>query len=393
MMRVHRFRGTPGLHQAGRILAFALTLALFAAPLSLSAQTIGLDDSFRVELGDYTLDILPLTGSFALSNSAGIVLKQNSDYGSFFRRVREGELQKLSDVTVSVRVYTAPDEAGFLYTFTDGSEALLTFRRVQTYLSLEFSQTAASDAVYQVLLDTVTGETGPNHFTRAGAGINRELSEALSPSSQRFSLTATGADASNFALAAQVFAGRLNVSVANIRRLGEAIQGFQANSNRNFNLLPFSINDSGVLLEAGATSGSPVAFQVLLGLGTGAQVLPTSTAPAAVSRTRGQLFSNPAVVRTAGRTPGSDGTGTQGSTAGNAASATNGAASSDGAGGSTTAGRSAGDPQVQARLEKLSALNELLARIDELLARPNPSEEEVAILRQLFATLLRTSDY
>ncbi len=100
----------------------------------------------------------------------------------------------------------------------------------------------------RILIDTSLGEGATNHFsTDLKPGISSELG-------------LSGAFAETYWMSAQSEYGLLaiiqgegirkpdSVVFANWKRLNDSSWGFEANSTRNFNLLPYSINDSAVLM-------------------------------------------------------------------------------------------------------------------------------------------------
>ncbi|TVQ24273.1 MAG: hypothetical protein EA382_08710 [Spirochaetaceae bacterium] len=106
------------------------------------------------------------------------------------------------------------------------------------------------DVAARLLLDTYLGEETNTHFvTDRGDRIATERAIDAGSGIRFVRSVATPDDPIGLQIMvadAQVTAGTL--SVANWRRLTEATWAFQANDTRNFNRLPYSINDSAALI-------------------------------------------------------------------------------------------------------------------------------------------------
>ncbi|AHC15173.1 hypothetical protein L21SP2_1796 [Salinispira pacifica] len=101
------------------------------------------------------------------------------------------------------------------------------------------------------LFDTVLGELGSSHFvTTAEPGIIREYE--FSPGRREpYILSGNSLGSAMFLLAADRIRGPRKIVAANWKRLNESRWEYTASAERNFNLLPFSINDSALNLYFG----------------------------------------------------------------------------------------------------------------------------------------------
>jgi len=106
----------------------------------------------------------------------------------------------------------------------------------------------------RVIYDTYLGERANVHFvTPASSGITRETSLTPGPAN-RYVASVPSADATygfQIMLDGAAVAPPETAVVANWKRLTDSTWDYEANESRNFNRLPYSINDSAVLLAFG----------------------------------------------------------------------------------------------------------------------------------------------
>ena len=110
----------------------------------------------------------------------------------------------------------------------------------------------AVEAGVRVLLDTYLGERRGIHFeTASGEQITRERSFVPSASDRYLVSSAEPGSPVGFQLmlAEAGVTSAEEVVVANWKRLADSRWNYEANPSRNFNLLPFSVNDSAVLFR------------------------------------------------------------------------------------------------------------------------------------------------
>jgi uncharacterized protein YciW len=108
----------------------------------------------------------------------------------------------------------------------------------------------------RVLIDTWLGERSGIHFKTAKTE-RVGVETALKPSSD-LSWVATPGDRTSFMVqfVGEGISGPSNVLLSNWKRLADATWGYDANPQRNFTLIPYSINDSAIALF-GAEFRSP----------------------------------------------------------------------------------------------------------------------------------------
>jgi hypothetical protein len=109
----------------------------------------------------------------------------------------------------------------------------------------------AVDSQLRLIFDTTLGEQRANHFSTVRAsGISREY--GFSPNSDEpWILSSNGDYGLLFTLSGSGASAPREVVAANWKRLSEAPWDYEIQESRNFNLLPFSINDSAVGLFYG----------------------------------------------------------------------------------------------------------------------------------------------
>jgi hypothetical protein len=115
----------------------------------------------------------------------------------------------------------------------------------------------AVDSELRLIFDTTLGEQQSAHFVTArNPAVNREY--GFSPNSGESWILSRSSEASLlFTLAGSGASAPREVVAANWKRLSEAPWGYEVQESRNFNLLPFSINDSALGLYYGPDAIPP----------------------------------------------------------------------------------------------------------------------------------------
>jgi hypothetical protein len=209
-------------------------------------------------VGPYRLQIYPIDGRFSITLSnqeeALVLADSGIPYGSFFRILDQNRPIDFSQMVSSIRQDQSFEGIGLEYRFRDGSQFYIWFELVarnELRLSYRFVNGADQSRFVQVLFDTVLGEIGGNHFFINEIPVTREFGFTLQEGSPQASPIVSGVfQQPSFIIKPELPSGAtqlVQIALGNTRRLTETFGFFTVNSNRNFNLLPFSVNDSAIL--------------------------------------------------------------------------------------------------------------------------------------------------
>lgn len=161
----------------------------------------------------------------------------------------------------SVIIYALPDG---LYSWLSAEKSDAAGNSLLLTWGVLNSSDRRKEITSNLLLDTVIGERSSSHFLIDDTSVNRELSFSLGfapPKNQDVVLVDrvwSGTETMPGLLLTQPSLNSpldpLTVVIANWKRLHDTSRILQANENRNFNLLPFSVNDSAMLVSKGTQS-------------------------------------------------------------------------------------------------------------------------------------------
>ncbi len=370
------------MHRRMAVLAAAVLLlaSAFAWPLELTRGRIRL--VLHEDTGRFSL--------YSVSAEGG-----RSEYTALFV-AQDPRTSKLS-LVVDNRVYVLGDSGEFKQTAEktgQGARFLWESRLLQVeqrfsfiapsgstipggvLISLELTNRA--DRQLQVgarlLLDTYLGEDGTSHFrTDRDPQVTREMTVTRSDMIRYWVSTSVRRDAPEALESVTSGPGITEpdrIVFANWKRLSDSPWAYQSSPSRNFNLLPYSINDSAVAQyydPAPLAPGATRTIAMLLG-NYSPQGYHIEGAPAEAPAAAGP----PAPVPSAGQEPAS------GSQQEQAAEQAEG---EPGEGGAPL-------PTTLLLLSEVQTLNTLLARIDRALASGQPvPEEELSLMREILSDI------
>jgi hypothetical protein len=213
----------------------------------------------------------------------------------------------------------------------------------------------------RLLFDTYLGERGNNHFTSPQSGrVNRETQ--LEPSTANPYFVSPGEEVGfQFMLLGAGITRPDRVVLANWKRLDDSVWEFAVNPNRNFNLLPYSINDSAAAVYYNPLEVAPDAERVIVAVfGNRA---PSGLAASAFTRERAATSSSDEAASDAERS----------------LSPQQGAEQASAAPEERTKPISAADTETL--IERLERVNELLAELEAL--RSGPGEANSARIEEI----------
>ena len=221
--------------------------------------------------GPYQLQIYPLEGRFSISLSQqeeALVLSESGiPYGSFFRILEQNRPIDFSQVVSTIRQDQSFEGLSLEYRFRDGSQFFIWFEFLSNNefrFSYRFINETDLNRYVQVLFDTVLGEIGGNHFFVNDIPVTREFGFTLRDGSTLASPIVSGVfQQPSFIIQPELPSGTnqlVQIALGNTRRLTETFGFFTVNSNRNFNLLPFSVNDSAILATQSIETGQVGSF-------------------------------------------------------------------------------------------------------------------------------------
>lgn len=231
--------------------------------------------SLEVEAGAYSLRLYEETGRFALSYGNTDLLF-NDNPRSSHTRIRIGDSVSIlgEDKSHSISIGEFRDGVALQYLWDD-----LQFNQHFSFLQAPQNegprkgneQNASDQSIigvkirYQIintgtedvraeltaLFDTVLGELGASHFaTPSKSGIIGEYE--FSPGQREpYIRSGNSLGSALFLLSGEGIRGPRRTAAANWKRLNESSGDFRVSPDRNFNLLPFSINDSALNLSFG----------------------------------------------------------------------------------------------------------------------------------------------
>lgn len=211
------------------------------------------------------LSVSPENASFSLESRSGTkLLAASPSYGSIFRIASDSEVFSFRERAQTVRISSSQESLILVYQLPGIGIASLAFYQEPSgaiALFARLQNESRSEYRLQLILDTIAGESSGNHFYRANQALIREFSYT-SADGVSMGLFSGQRDREGLYVNPRRPEGGefpLTLAGANIRRLSESTGNFSVNSNRNFNLLPFSVNDSALMLSravAGATTDS-----------------------------------------------------------------------------------------------------------------------------------------
>jgi hypothetical protein len=241
----------------------------------------------QISSGDLIIEFFPESSRFNLS----VIKEDGSQLPLLYREnPRTSSLSLFYDDTL----FSLGDDPSFSSEFIDDSEPRYVwtndFLQVEQrfgFLTDENNETQGivitvtirnkdrinHDIGIRYLFDTYLGEADNVHFqtpTQAAFTVEKEINDfetdwyVSSPDSRSsisFDILNQGVLVSEAS----------TLSLGNWKRLTEAAWNFEANSRRDYNLLPFSVNDSAILMQYGALNlapGETQSFTTVLGYGT-----------------------------------------------------------------------------------------------------------------------------
>jgi len=227
-------------------------------------------------------------------------------------------------------------------------------------ISLQITNTSekTSKIGARFLVDTYLGEKSGIHFKTAQKNSYSHEAEII-PSAAQWYVLSPSSDYEDVALQTMLFGGGVTVPsrvvLANWKRLTESPWDYQVNPSRNFNLLPYSIDDSAEALYYNPVSvdrGQTREIVILLGNAASGGYSVESTSDSGLSDLLGNEASA-APASTGGSTPG------------------------------TTRGTASASPY-----HDLVAVNDILREIDRLLGANTPvTEQDLAVIENALEKL------
>lgn len=251
----HRRRRTPAIATA---VASVLWVSMLLAPPSLPA--------LEVERGDLRLVLHEDSSRFSLyllQDSSWTPLFVAEDPRTSGIEVLEGNtVYRIGDAgTFAQRVEATADGARFVWTsptleivqgfrFTMGARSER-FDAVEMQITLTNRGEEPSRVGLRVLLDTYLGERENTHFITPGVDqINREA--RLEPGPANAWVASVTSPQAGFGFQYQLTGDDITrpeaAVLANWKRLTDSSWDYEVNETRNFNRLPYSINDSALLV-------------------------------------------------------------------------------------------------------------------------------------------------
>ena len=228
--------------------------------LLLSSALSGLDYT----VGKYHLRILENSGHFSLSynNNKQVVplfYSDNPRSSSLYLSYNDTVIRLGEEKNIAVSVQETMDSIIVQYDLEKLSfEQIFSFLQegddvlgVQiTYRISNYSGTSVNTRIRSII-DTTLGETQPAHFsTPQMAEVSREY--RFSPdSSESYILSGNNTNTLAVYFIGESASKPAEVLAANWKRLTESSGEYDVQANRNFNYLPFSINDSALALFFG----------------------------------------------------------------------------------------------------------------------------------------------
>ncbi|NCN04149.1 MAG: hypothetical protein GW949_00805 [Spirochaetales bacterium] len=280
------------LNRKSLLLFFVLSGTL----LTVNGQSFSEMGNLTSELGEYQVFVNPVSGSFSISyrvssDSLVLLVKDGYPYGSQFRLSQGGRILRLDEIVRFSQVLRSDDSLLIYYELRELGSFSVSFRLLEEgNLALSLGVVNISDDIVhaQILLDTELGEASGTHFILNGTPVNRETGFVLNP--QQSDLVVgqgietgvdTGVPSTITPYLQSESQSGAQVVLANIRRLAESPETFSVNPNRNFNLLPFSVNDSALMISSTIQPSSRSAF----GLGLSRSLLSPKMVPTALDQT------------------------------------------------------------------------------------------------------------
>ena len=332
-----------------------ILFVVFFSPVFFSDP--GVSDPLTLSSGDLELTFVPLTGQFSLAHRDPHMdlLVMDSVYGSVIRIIQDGRVLKFED---SVRELIV-DQSG------EGIVAEYRFPSLTARVSFEFigsdtlgiilnmQNSTDRDVYFQVLFDTTLGEATGYHFGYLGTPAQREFGFTtgdanFSPLNNTIFSGARNGDGIHI----QVIPGAerrsgIQMAAGNIRRLTESLGLFSINQNRNFNLLPFSVNDSAILSTATVPGQGNLTMAFQIDYSSETQPISTLFVPRSIGVTdQAVAFRNRTELSEPLPSPG------------------------------VTVG-----PTSVAGKERLELVNSLISRIDRALLNPDITPDQIQALR------------
>lgn len=347
----------------------------FLSAVLAPAQSQEIPSQIKAEIGRFSVTIVPATGSFEVRSTvdgrAQVLLASSPSYGSVFRLAGDQELYTVRTHASTVRVQQSSSSIALVYQFPGLGTASLWIQANTAdslFLSAQLANTSTQEVRTQLILDTVLGESSGTHFLRSDQALSREFSFSSADSDASGLTLFSGQTGSTGLLLETVRPDGgeypIRTSGANIRRLVESPGSFVVNANRNFNLLPFSVNDSALMYSRIVPANGSGSVHVYLKLGNQQEAAALASEAPALPQVGGTLY---ALSGTAVGTQ----TGTSEPT-------------------STEAGtRQELNAEQRQLLQDLSKVDEVLARIDEFLGAGEVSDEEFEYLRGLLEAVSR----
>jgi hypothetical protein len=246
-------------------------------------------------LGNYRVDVDPVAGTFKIVFSSPeetvILSDTGTPYGSVIRVLENNRPLQFSQVLRLIRQDISFDGLALDYLFIDGSNLRLWFENYQNNelrFTYRFQNEGQGQKYVQVLLDTVLGELGGNHFFYNDIPITREFGFTLQGDTIVSSPIISGVLQQPGLFIQPVYpAGNtqpVQIALGNTRRLTETFGFFTVNSNRNFNLLPFSVNDSAILMTQSVESQGSESMILRLQFGSELNLRGSAFVPTTESR-------------------------------------------------------------------------------------------------------------
>ncbi len=243
-------------------LGYCRTFLVFSISLLVSIGTAG---AIEIEVDNYILTIGDQSGHFAVEYQRDgrrlpLFFTENPRTSSVSMRYGDAVIRFTDDKDFVVSVQEFQDSIITQYSienlrhqqrfsFIEGPNGSIAGIAVD--LSLVNIDTPQAQAELRMILDTTLGEQRPGHFsTSRNPSITREYQ--FSPnSSESWILSYNGDYGLLLTLAGSGATAPRTALSANWKRLSEASWDYETQENRNFNLLPFSINDSALAMYYG----------------------------------------------------------------------------------------------------------------------------------------------
>jgi hypothetical protein len=244
---------------------FLLILAYLIPYISAGAQSsdqISIKGRFDLDVGGIEmyshsgLDSFPLLFSDDSTTSGLVVLDGNIAHKILQKHDYQFEI--FEDENISTITYHLPNGLNAWMSLSkraDGPELILSWGAYN-------GSTRRKEIQVHLLLDTILGESGAIHFLTKESSITREKQVILSANGEQGSnwiWSGTAEDKGFFLFVSPELQqqNRLLATMANWKRLSDLESQPLVNENRNFNLLPFSVNDSAILLSPDVVSLRP----------------------------------------------------------------------------------------------------------------------------------------